>query len=133
MTNGSPKQDKIIEALFTIDEALERCQIPYVVLGTTAYEMKNDLPISGEKIVLGVLKQHAVPSQTSLIPLLIRDTEILTDGWKVKIAGVSITIHIVPKKYPTLMDPDQVAYSNWYWKLPNPFNAYWEGYDHYDH
>src|SRR3990167_374536 len=35
--NGTIDQDKLFNFLWSIDEALERCKIPYVVLGQTAF------------------------------------------------------------------------------------------------
>jgi len=140
-TNGKAKEpireDKVNEAMWTVDEILERCTLPYVVLGQAAYDIKHGKTPSGERIVFGILKQHAVPSQTSLLPVLLKDVniydvEILTDGWRIFTNGVTILIRIIPKKFPTLLDPDTVVYNNWWWRLPNPFNAYWEGWDHYD-
>ena len=138
-TNGKAeiRQDKINEALWAIDEIMERCTLPYVVLGEAAYCIKHELPFKENKIVFGLLKQHAVPSQTSLLPTLAKDInvtsfEYLTDGYRIFIGEVAIIIRIIPKKYPTLLDPDTVTYNNWWYKLPNPFNEYWEHTEHYD-
>lgn len=115
-----------------MDEALERCQIPYVVLGNIAYDIKHNLPLSTNKIVLGVLQRYNVRELTSMLPIVLPDIEITTDGWRVARDGMLAQIKIMYKNYPTLLDPDTVFYQHWRFWLPNPFNEYWKLENRYD-
>ncbi len=131
-TNGDFDTEKLLAALAFGDDLLDRAQIPYVVLGTIAYQMRNNLPLCGHKVVLGILQRYAIKECTSLLGIIDPKIETLTDGYKTTLEGVPIFIKIVPKDYPTLMNPDIVFYAFDCWRIPNPFDSYWNGSDHYD-
>lgn len=115
-----------------MDEAFERCQIPYVVLGQAAYDIKHNLPISTTKIVFGMLQRYNIRELVSMLPIVIPDLEVTTDGWRITKDDMSIQIKILTKNYPTVMDPDIVFYEHWRFRLPNPFNEYWKLENRYD-
>ena len=113
------------------EDVMARCQIPFIVLGTAAYQIFNDLPLQVPKIILGVLKQHAVHEQVSLLQACDPAIEMNMDGWTITKGSAKVVVRILTKNYKTLTDPDK----HWYWvepfNIPNPFKEYWEG-EHYD-
>jgi hypothetical protein len=113
------------------EDVMSRCQIPFVVLGSAAYQIKNDLPLNVPKITFGVLKQHAVSECTGLLKAVDPNIEINMDGWTITKGSAKVVVQIMKSNHPTLLNPDV----HWYWvepfRIPNPFQQYWEG-DHYD-
>jgi len=113
------------------EDVMSRCQIPFIVLGSAAYQILNDQELHVPKITIGVLKQHAMPEQTSLLKACDPSIEMNMDGWTIALGSAKVVCRVLTKNYPTLMNPDV----HWYWvepfKIPNPFQQYWIG-DHYD-
>lgn len=112
-------------------DVMERCQIPFVVLGSAAYQILHEQPLNVPKITFGVLHQHAMQECTSLLKIVDPAIEINMDGWTIMEGKAKVVVRVLPKQYKTLLNPDV----HWYWvepfKIPNPFEEYWEG-DHYD-
>ena len=127
-----PSEIELRDALMWAEDVMSRCQIPFIVLGSAAYQIMNDLPLDVPKITLGVLQAHAVPSQTSLLKSCDDSIEMNMDGWTITKGSAKVVVRVLTKKYKTLMNPD----THWYWvepfKIPNPFMEYWTGEDHYD-
>lgn len=125
--NGDFDHFKLEAALLYAQDILERSQIPFVVLGDAAYQMRNNMPLQGHKIVLGVMERHAVKECTSLLTIIDPTIETLTDGYRLLYQGVPVFIKVLTKDYPTLLDPDIVFYSIETFRIPNPFELYWKG------
>src|SRR3990172_3891159 len=94
-TNGEFDQTKIIAALLHAQDVFERASIPFIVIGNIAYQMKNNLPLSGYKVVFAVMYWHAVPECTSLLRTIEPKIELLTDGWKIMTNQVPVIIKII--------------------------------------
>jgi len=126
-----PTEIELRDALMWAEDVMSRCQIPFIVLGSAAYQIINDLPLNVPKITIGVLKQHAMPEQVSLLQACDPSIEMTMDGWEITKGSAKVVVQIIKKSYPTLMNPDV----HWYWvepfKIPNPFQEYWNG-PHYD-
>jgi hypothetical protein len=112
-------------------DILDRCSIPFIVLGSAAYQIMHDQPLHVPKITVGVLEQHAVPSQTSLLKAVDPGIEVDMDGWSISEGSAKVVVKIITKKYKTLINPDVHWYFIEPFKIPNPFEEYWEG-NHYD-
>jgi hypothetical protein len=106
-------------------DVLQRCQIPFVVLGDIAYQMKHDLPLRADKVVFAVLQRNAVQDTVSLLPTVEPKIEVLTDGWRIVYHDIPVYIKVMPKDYEVLMDPDTVFYWVTEFRVPNPFEKYW--------
>jgi hypothetical protein len=112
-------------------DVMGQCQIPFVVLGSAAYQIVHDEELHVPKIVVGVLEQHAMPECTSLLQSIDPTVEINMDGWTFTLGSAKCIVRVLTKKYHTLLDPD----THFYWvepfRVPNPWNEYWNG-DHLD-
>lgn len=128
--NGN-KSDVIREALQKALDVLEAAQMPFVILGDIAYQMKNQQELDAPKAFLAVEERYNIRELTSMLPIIDPKIEILTDGWKIMHKGFPVIIHIMTKKYKFLQEPDTVFYKYDMWPIPNPFNEYWES-DHLD-
>jgi hypothetical protein len=126
-----PTEIQLRDALMHAEDVMERCQIPFVVLGSAAWQIMNDQPLNVPKITLGVLQQHAMQECTSLLKIVDPSIEINMDGWSITHGSTKVVVRVLTKKYTTLMNPDV----HWYWvepfRMPNPFQEYWDG-DHLD-
>lgn len=111
---------------------LDGCSIPFIVLGDIAFQIYHNLPLSSPQITLGIMKRHAVPSQTSLLRVLEPKIEVTTDGWRIMYHNYPVRMKVLTKDYETLRDPDQAFYWTEAWRIPNPFAAYWRSKDHLD-
>jgi hypothetical protein len=115
------------------EDVLQRAQIPFVVLGTVANQMYHNEQLKVHKIVFGVLGQYAAAKElTGMLPAIEPHIQELTDGWQIIYEGIPVYIRILPKQYPTIINADMIFYMYDAWKIPNPFNIYWEQKDHYD-
>jgi hypothetical protein len=113
-------------------DIMERAQIPFIVLGSAAYQIMHDEPLHVPKITFGVLQQHAMPECTSLLKTIDPTIEQNMDGWSITEGSAKVVITIIKKNYKTLLNPD----IHWYWvepfHIPNPFDEYWAGDDHFE-
>ena len=131
MPDNWPTEIELRDALMKAQDVMERCQIPFIVLGSAAYQIMHDEPLHVPKITIGVLEQHAVPECTNLLKAVDPKIEMTMDGWSITEGKAKVVVTVIRKKYKTLMNPDV----HWYWvepfKVPNPFDEYWSG-EHYD-
>ena len=72
--SGEFTEEQLTPALMFAHYVLDSSSMPYIVLGDIAYQMKNNEPLHGHKIVLGVLKRYCMPELTSLLKVM--DTNI---------------------------------------------------------
>lgn len=126
-TNGDYTDEQLTAAILHVEDILSRCSIPFVVLGDAAFQMYNNMPLSGHRIVLGVMERHAMPECTSLIPTIEPNVEQQTDGWRIVFEQVPVYIKIITKDFNTLKEPDVIFSHYESWRIPNPFNEYWKG------
>lgn len=127
-----PPPEAIYDAMMHAQDVLERALMPFVVLGTAAYQMMNNEELRVNKVVFGVLERYASKECTSMLPIIEPKIEKLTDGWQITRHNVPVYIKILPKVYPSILNPDLVFYMYDMWHIPNPFGAYWTGGDHFD-
>lgn len=106
--------------------------MPFVVLGDIAYQMKHNEELHADKAFLAVNEQYNIRELTSMLPIIEPKLERLTDGWKFVYKGFPVIIHVMTKRYKTLIDPDTVFYKYDMWPIPNPFEEYWAGRDNYE-
>lgn len=125
--SGNFTDEQLTAALLHAEDVLSRCSIPFVVLGSAAYQMRNNIPLEGSRIVLGVLKRHAMPECTSLLSAIDPNIETLMDGYRLVTDGVPVLVKVLTKDYVTLLEPDIVFSHYEAWRIPNPFDTYWAG------
>lgn len=123
--------DTIREALQKALDILEAAQMPFVVLGDIAYQMKHNEELKANKAVLGINPQYNIPELTRMLPTIEPKLEVLTDGWKLMYKGFPVIFHVMTREYKYLSDPDTVFYKFDMWPIPNPFDEYWKA-DHLD-
>ena len=118
------------EALYFIEDILERCQIPFFLLGKAAKNVVENLDADFETDVIevGVKKQHMTESGAKTLKMLLSGREDVkwTDK-KITLnhKGMDIEIKIIQKNWEVLKHPNQVFYRMTHFRVPNPFKKYW--------
>lgn len=130
-TDVWPSEIELRDVLMWTEDVMNRCSIPFIVLGSAAYQIYHDEPLNVPKITIGVMKNNAIPECTSLLKACDPTIEMNMDGWTITVGSAKVQAVIMKKNHPTMKDPDV----HWYWvepfKIPNPFEEYWKG-DHYE-
>ena len=115
------------DALMYIQDALERAQVPFMLLGDLAQQIyEQDIPVfHADKVEVGVELKHWTKSCQGIFNMIIREADL--DGTKVMLSykGVPIEIVIIGDTYPFFKYPDVRFYTLTELRLPNPFEAYW--------
>jgi hypothetical protein len=129
--------DELHEALLWIQDMLDRSSVLFMVGGEVGKQIKEtDLPqLDADRLEIIVLKQHFTDSGRSMLKSLleqyyIKDIDWTEDSIKFSHRNVPIIITIVHNMYPFFLNPDFAYYTVTEFKIPNPFNAYWEERDH---
>lgn len=117
------------EALYFIEDILDRCQIPFVLLGRVAKNVVENLDadFKTDTIEVGVKKNHLTESGFKALKMLLsgRDVEYSDNLIEFEHKGMKIQIKIIHKNWAVLKSPNQVFYRMTHFKVPNPFNKYW--------
>jgi len=132
-----PTHDELHESLLWIQDMLERSSILFMVVGDIGKQIvENELPVfESDKLEILALKQHVTESGKSMLRTLLeqyyaKDIDWTEDRIKFLHGNVPIEITIVHNMYPFFMNPDFRYYTTTEFKVPNPFNSYWEERDH---
>ena len=125
-TNGDFSEEKLQTAILYVQDLLDKCQIPFVVLGNIAYQMRHGLPLHDHRVIFGVLENHAVIEQTRFITEFEPRTEVRTDGWRIVYGDVPVMVKILTKRYDVIINPDIVFYHIEFFHIPNPWEEYWK-------
>lgn len=126
--------EMIRDALFRVQDHLERSQIQFVLLDEIAKqmaEMEDPLLIASE-VSIGVRSQDFTESGSSTLRSIIPDA-----GWREFLHGetvsnlsytdgsVPVVIWIIHNDLDVFKNPDSKFYFQTEFRLPNPFKEYW--------
>ena len=128
MTTPTAFEHKELEqALFYIEDIMDRALCQFFVLGETAEQVRNDSLLNLDKIVVGIKKNEFIGAR-SLLHIVLPDVEFNEDTKKLNLEfkGVPIEIRIIQKKWDFLKDLDRTFYGVTQFWLPNPFSKYWK-------
>jgi hypothetical protein len=128
-----PIQDaQLREALFFMQDLLERSLIPFMVLGAVGRQIveQNDPILSANKIELGILKNHYTESGKSILWALFDQYHVDATDEESDIAleykGVPVFIKIIKGNYPFFVHPNTIFFYVETLDFPNPFDEYWK-------
>lgn len=119
---------KVYDALFHIQDMLERSQIPFFVLGTTAKHIYRGERLDGdEEVNVGVKKSELTPPQVKTLKSLIPDLDFSSQFQLSYLYNeVPVIIDVIHTDYKVLQYPDTKWFEIEFFKLPNPFEEYWQ-------
>lgn len=116
------------DALFFIQDMLERSSLPFILLGNTAKQIieQEDPLLYDYKLTLGIRRRDYHPSGASMLKGLLPQIDIYEDRmFYIHDNGVPIYIKILEDE-TWFNNPDVRFYYQTEFKLPNPFIDYWE-------
>jgi hypothetical protein len=119
--------DELNKALLDIEDKLQRCLLPFVVLDTTAEDIYHERLLGGDKVVVGVEKKHLTKEAIGTLKTLLRD--LVPDpirSFSYKVDKVPVYIKVINRKYSFLKHKDFKFYYGSEYKVPNPFAQYWK-------
>lgn len=116
----------LLEALFFIQDVLERAQIPFMALGNTALSIFNNEQDLSDPIHIGILKKYLMKANESTVRTLIKDATFNDRSIKLIHNNIPITIDIINNEYSFFKYPDKKFYYVEDFYLPNPFEKYYK-------
>ncbi len=118
--------EQLLKALYFILDLFSRPNIPFFLLGETAYCVKNKKLLTGDKITVGIRKlDFQKPNMSIMEAFYLADT-VNKKFIEYTFEGVPIEVKIIDSPDPMFTSLDSVVYQYEYFKVPNPFNKYWE-------
>jgi hypothetical protein len=124
--------EKLRDTLFYMQDILERCQMPFIVLGRIGKLVaeSDDPELSATSVELGILKKHYTESGKSTFWSLMDQYHIQAEDEDDIIAleynGVPVYIRLIRGHYEFFDNPNTKFYFVENIDLPNPFSAYWD-------
>ena len=124
--NGSRLSDlKLDQALFDIEDLLQRLVVPFILLGKTAISLKKNKAIDGEKIEVGVKENDLHErAKRNLKGYTLEDFQETDTGFSYKAHGVPILVKIIKKNWKFFEFPDMIFYKASEYRVPNPIDTY---------
>lgn len=127
MTTNKFTSDQLREALFFMEEQLERCLCPFVLLGDLAKQIHDtpDAQLDLSEITLGIRKGEFIGSKSlrSIVFPYVQEEE---NYIHLEHKGVPISIRVLENDSPYFKNPNPVFYMISQFLLPNPFEEYWK-------
>jgi hypothetical protein len=120
------------DALFGALDLMERAICPFVLLKETAYKCREssssiDFDLVGLKqIDLGIKVNQLTKEVLSTFETYAK--EYRNDGTDISFIcnGVPVVVRIIHRNYQVFNNPDTIFYKVEEFKIPNPFDKYWE-------
>lgn len=126
--------EEIRDALFNVQDALERSQIQFVLLDELAKQLNDieDPILEASEVSIGVRQQDFTESGSSTLRSIIPQA-----GWELlrhdetvsnlnyNVGSVPVVVWIIHNNFDVLNYPDTKFFYNTEFKLPNPFTRYW--------
>lgn len=125
---------ELIDALFSVEDLMERCLCPFVLLDETARqvreEAKNLQPyLDLNEISVGVRKPHLADSVKSMIKTVMPQAEWTPNTITYQHNNVPVVIWIIQKDNEVFARPDKIWFYTTDLYIPNPFQVYWHNRD----
>lgn len=127
-TNGTtlPSPEKLQAAILNVQDALERAQIPFIVLRDIARSMFFDEELKGDSVTVCAYDRYFTDSCLSLLRMVRPQLTETKHGFKYTLDGVPIEIRVIRKHFRFLDNPDQRIFFTETFQIPNPFDNYWK-------
>lgn len=136
LTSGHNFSDQeLMRALYDVQDILERAICPFVLLGETARSIKDTGRLSGDGVYIGILKKYVTHQVLSTVKFYLTyggarkdmpENPIRDDGFDYEWNGVPIHVRFIEGDYDFFKRQDFKFYMANEYRLPNPFETYWE-------
>lgn len=115
------------DALFHVQEMMERSQIPFMVFGNTAKHIYRGESLDGDSEVnIGVKKSELTESQFKTLREVIPTLDISQFQLSYFHNEVPVIIDVIHADYKVFKYPDTKFFVYEWFSLPNPFIEYWQ-------
>ncbi len=116
------------QALYSVEEVMERTQMEYVLTGETARQVRENLLLDVPAITVGI-RRNIYLGGMNLLKIVLPDITLTENGFETDYHGVPIEVKVYEADYPAMKDPDIRFYGVTQFLLPNPWGPYWEAYE----
>lgn len=132
--NPKFSHEQVRDALFHVQDALERSQIQFVLLDEIAKQIAEleDPQLSASEISIGVRQQDFTESGSSTLRSIIPQAgwEAILHGEEVanlsyNVGSVPVVIWIIHNDMGVVNNPDTRFFYQTEFRIPNPFREYW--------
>src|SRR5258708_14491759 len=126
-------------ALYNVTDILQRCLVPFVLLGDTAKSVHYGPEIlePTDGVYIGVEKKHMTPEVWSNLRTFSKNTALkfltlmedyheLPGGFKWRFNKIPIYVRVIEDQYEFFKHVDTKFFRLEEYAIPNPFKAYWE-------
>lgn len=122
------EHDPLRDALFFVQDMLERSSLPFLLLGNTAKQLfEYDDPLLYDyKISMGLKRREMHPDGLKMLQELMPEADFTKDTiLHLHSNGVPVYIMFLDEAF-YFDNPDVRFYYQTEFRIPNPFNRYWE-------
>ena len=122
------EHEPLRDALFFIQDMLERSSLPFMLIGNTAKQLfeQEDPLLYDTKIKLGIKKRDIAPSGIEMLKGLLPQIKINDEMmFYLHTNGVPVFIKLLDQAV-YFDNPDPHFYYQTQFNVPNPFVAYWD-------
>ena len=118
-------------ALRMAEEYMERSTIPFFLLGQTLKSVMEKEQVSGDKIEIGIRKQHLTKDTLGMLKMVVPDLVLFSDNglttkMEFRVDDVPVEVKVIHKKFKIVENPDKIWYKVTQYRIPNPVDEYWK-------
>lgn len=119
--------DELNKALFDFETLMERCLVPFLLLGQTAWDIESGFQLTGDKVEVGVQTKYLTPEVLSTIKTY-KNTQLdkTVKSWTYLVDGVPVRVKLIHRNYKFFKHPEMKFYWGGDYQLPNPMADYWK-------
>lgn len=112
-------------AFMDMEDLLQRCLLPFILLGNTAKSALKGKLLTNE-IQVGVKENELTKQAISTLKTLEKDIVETEKGYTYTKNGIKINILKLDQNNRFYQNPDAFFYQGSEYLIPNPFHEYWE-------
>jgi hypothetical protein len=127
LNEGSLTHQQLLDALYYLEDMMDRTGIPFFLLEGAAKQVKDDAPyLSLNQIDAGIEEKNLQETGIKTMKMVFPSLEIDQNTISFTHSGVPVVIWIIHKQWKFFQNPDGVFYSTCNFQIPNPFDRYWK-------
>lgn len=123
--------DKLLQALYFAFDLFSRPNIPFFLLDDTARSAKDNQPLKGSQITVGIRDLEYQERSMSIMSAFCLPIEKDETHMRFEFEGVPILVKIIQNGGAMFTSLDNVHYYYESFNVPNPFDVYWDNRDKY--
>jgi hypothetical protein len=126
--------NSLIQALFDVEDLMERCSCPFFLLDETARQVREETKnlephLELNEITIGIRQRHLAQSVKEMIRTIKPQAEWLNSTISYSFGDIPVVIWIIRKDHSVFERPDRIWFYTADLCIPNPFDTYWQNRD----